>query len=78
MSVILATQEAEIRMIMVQSQPRKTVSQTHLKKKKKKSQKKADEMAQVVGLEFKLQYCQKKKIHKINQKITMKCNYFEI
>jgi hypothetical protein len=62
MSVILATQEAEIRMIMVQSQPRKTVSQTHLKKKKKKkSQKKADEMAQVVGLEFKLQYCQKKK-----------------
>jgi hypothetical protein len=63
MPVILATQEAEIRRISVQSQPgqrvRKTLSQ------KKNHHKKAGRMAQGVGLEFKPQYLKKKKIQNI-------------
>jgi hypothetical protein len=37
MPVILATQEAEIRKISVQSRPSQTVSQDHSSKKKKKN-----------------------------------------
>jgi hypothetical protein len=52
--VILATQEAEIRRIQVQSQPRqivhKTLSQKYL------SPKRANEVVQDVGPEFKPQY----------------------
>jgi hypothetical protein len=63
MPVILATQEAEIRRISVQSQPRQIALKTlsRLKKRKKTSQKKAGGMAQDVGPEFKPQYCKKKR-----------------
>jgi hypothetical protein len=59
MSVILATQESEIRRIVVQSQPGQIVSETL--SQKSPSQKKADGVAQSVGPEFKPQYCKKKK-----------------
>jgi hypothetical protein len=58
--VILATQEAEMRRIGVQSQPRHIVDET-LSQKKKNSQKRAGGVAQGVGPEFKSQYCKKKK-----------------
>jgi hypothetical protein len=51
MPVILATQEAEIRRIMVRSHPGQ----------KTQSQKRAGGVAQGVGPAFKLQYCKKKK-----------------
>jgi hypothetical protein len=59
-AVILATQEAEIRRIEVQSQPGKivlgTLSQRNL------SQKRAGGVVQGVGPEFKLQYHKKKEL----------------
>jgi hypothetical protein len=68
MPVSLATQEAQIRRITVQSQPRANSSQDPISKKKKKpSQKRAGEVAQGVGPEFKPQYCQK-----INKIIILK------
>jgi hypothetical protein len=57
MSVILATQEAEIKRITVQSQPR----QTETLSQKIPSQKRAGRVVQDVGPEFKPQYCKKKK-----------------
>jgi hypothetical protein len=68
MPVILATQEAEIRRISVQSWPRqivdKTLSQTTLYKNR------AGRVAQDVGPEFKSQYCKKKspKSHYLSKK----------
>jgi hypothetical protein len=53
--VILATQEAEIRRIEIQSQPGQTVHK-NLSQKKKKSPKRADRVAQGVGHEFKPQH----------------------
>jgi hypothetical protein len=57
--VIVATQEAEIRRIEVQSQPgqifRETLSE------KNASHKRAGGVAQGIGPEFKPQYCEKKK-----------------
>jgi hypothetical protein len=62
MSVILVTQETEIRRIAVQSQPRKIVCKTLSQKQKQKpSHKRAGRVAQGVGLEFKHQYCKKEK-----------------
>jgi hypothetical protein len=58
-SVILGTQKAEIKRIMVQSQPRQIVFETL--SWKNPSQKKASGVAQGVGPEFKPQYHQKKK-----------------
>jgi hypothetical protein len=52
--VILAIQEAEIRRIEVQSQPRQTVHE--ILSQKHPSQKTADEVTHVVGPEFKPQY----------------------
>jgi hypothetical protein len=52
--VILATQEAEIRKVTAQSQPRQIVQETL--SQKNPSQKRAGEMAQCVGPEFKHQY----------------------
>jgi hypothetical protein len=57
--IILVTQEAEIRRIMVQSQPRQIVQET-LSWKKPIIQKRAGGVAQGVGPEFKFQYCKKK------------------
>jgi hypothetical protein len=54
MPVILATQEAEIRKIVFQSQPRQYL-------KKNPSQKRTGGMVQGVGPEFKPQYHGKKK-----------------
>jgi hypothetical protein len=62
--VILATQEAEISRIMVQSQPRQIVHKTLSQKKKKKSQNRAGGVTQGVGPEFKPQSCKKKKAKK--------------
>jgi hypothetical protein len=59
--VILATQEAEIRRIMVQSNPRQIVQETLSWKKKNPSRKRDGGVAQSVGLEFKPQYWKKKK-----------------
>jgi hypothetical protein len=57
--VIPATQEAEMRQIMVQSQPRKIVHQTQ--SAKNPSQKRDGKVVQGVGLECKPQYRGKKK-----------------
>jgi hypothetical protein len=54
MPIILATQEAEIRKKAVQSQPGQIVCKTL--SQKKKSQKRADGVAQGAGPEFKPQY----------------------
>jgi hypothetical protein len=59
MPVILAIQKAEIRRIEVPSQPGETVLETL--SLKSPSQKRADGVAQGVGLEFKPQYHKKKK-----------------
>jgi hypothetical protein len=55
--VILATQEAEIRRIIVQSQPRQIVQESL----SQKDPKRAGGVAQGVGPEFRPQYCKKKK-----------------
>jgi hypothetical protein len=57
--VIPATQEAEIRRILVQSQPWLIVRETLLKKKNI-SQKRAGGVAHGEGPEFKYQYCKSK------------------
>jgi hypothetical protein len=57
--VILATREAEIRRIEVQSQPGQIVDKT-LSGKKTHQKKRAGGVAQDVGPEFKPQYHQKK------------------
>jgi hypothetical protein len=54
--IILATQEAEIRRIVVQSQPGQVVQETL---SKKKSQKRAGGVTQDISSEFKPQYCKK-------------------
>jgi hypothetical protein len=59
MPVILATQEAEIRRIVVQSHLGQTVHKTL--SQKKPSQKRAGGVPQGVGLEFKPQYRKEKK-----------------
>jgi hypothetical protein len=56
--VILATQEAEIRRIVVQSQPGQIVQETL--SRKNSSQKRARGVTQGVGPEFKPQYWKKK------------------
>jgi hypothetical protein len=57
MPVIPATQEAEIRRIMVRGQPEQIVHQTLSRKTLHKNR--AGGVAQGEGPEFKLQYCQK-------------------
>jgi hypothetical protein len=57
MPIILATQEAEIRKIMVQNQSRQIVSKTLCQRNP--SQKRSGEVAQGVGPEFKPQYHKK-------------------
>jgi hypothetical protein len=59
MSVILATQEAEIWRVVVRSQPRQIVHKPYLEKNP--PQNRAGGMAQDVGPEFKPQHCKKKK-----------------
>jgi hypothetical protein len=62
MPVILAIQEAEIRRITVQSQPRQIVCETLSQKHPSymHQKKKTGGVAQGVGPEFKPQYCKKK------------------
>jgi hypothetical protein len=59
MPIILAIQEAEIRRIVVQSQPRQTVCKTLSRKTLHKNR--AGGVVQSVGPEFKLQYHKRKK-----------------
>jgi hypothetical protein len=59
MPIILATQEAEIRRIVVRSQPQQRVCKRL--SQKYPSQKRAGGMAQGGGLKFKPQYYKKKK-----------------
>jgi hypothetical protein len=59
MPVILAPQEAEIRRIMVGSQPRQIIRETL--SQKTPTQKRGGGVVQGVGPEFKPQYCKKKK-----------------
>jgi hypothetical protein len=66
--IILATQEAEIRRIIVQSQPGKTVCETL--SQKNPLQKRAGGMAQGTGPEFKPQYHKQK--NPINLLVTLK------
>jgi hypothetical protein len=66
MPVILATQEAEIRRLVVRSQPGQIVCKTP--SRKNPSQKRADGVAQGVGPKFKPQYCKKKKKKKEKKK----------
>jgi hypothetical protein len=71
--VILATQEAEIRRIVAQSQPGEKSSEDPILKKKK-SQKRAGGVHQAERPEFKPQYHQKKKKRLLNThtyKVTM-------
>jgi hypothetical protein len=58
MPVILATQEAKIRRITVQSQPRQIVCKTL--SQKNPSRKRAGGVAQGIGPEFKPQHCKNK------------------
>jgi hypothetical protein len=60
MPIILATQEADIRRISIQSQPGEIVSKT-LSQKKKPFTKRAGGVAQSKGPEFKPLYKKKKK-----------------
>jgi hypothetical protein len=76
MSVILATQEAEIRMIVFQSQPRQIVCET-LSQNKPSRQKRAGGVAQGVGPEFKPQY-RKNKQQKNQKKPNQNRNLFLI
>jgi hypothetical protein len=57
-AIILATREAEIRRIVIQSQPRQIVHKTHLKKTHHK--KGAGGVTPGEGPEFKTQYHKKK------------------
>jgi hypothetical protein len=57
MPVILATQEAEIRRIAVQSKPRQIVCENL--SQKNPSQKRAGGVAQGAGPQFKPQYCKR-------------------
>jgi hypothetical protein len=59
MPVILATQETELKRIMVQSQP--WTNSSHDPISKNPIKKRAGGVAQGVGPEFKPQYCKKKK-----------------
>jgi hypothetical protein len=70
MPVIPATQEAEIRMIMVCSQPGQIVCETQ--SQKNPSQKRAHGVAQGVGPDFKPCTFQKKKFSKLNPTIYIK------
>jgi hypothetical protein len=69
MPVILATQEAEIRMIMVQSQPEQIVLKTPSQKNQKPKQtlkKRAGGVAQSIGPKFKPQcHTKKKKVNAV-------------
>jgi hypothetical protein len=56
MLIILATQEAEIKRIMVQSQPRQIVHETLSQKYPSQKKGRAVGVAQGVGPEFKPQY----------------------
>jgi hypothetical protein len=59
MPVILATQEAKIRRILVQSHPRQIVQE--ILSQKYPTQKRVDGVAQGIGPEFKPQYQKEKK-----------------
>jgi hypothetical protein len=61
MPVILATQEAEIRRIVVPSQPGQIVHRFYLEKTHHTHTQKAGEVAQSVDPVFKPQYCKIKK-----------------
>jgi hypothetical protein len=63
--VILATREAEIRRIVVQSQPGQIVHKTLSRKTFHKNR--VSGVAQGEGTEFKPQYCKKKKERKRNR-----------
>jgi hypothetical protein len=65
MSAILATQEAVIKRIAVQSQPMQIVCKTLSLKTQTKKKKRAGGVAQGVGSQFKPQYCKKKKKKKV-------------
>jgi hypothetical protein len=69
MPVILATQEAEIRIIVVRSQPRQIVQET-LSQKNPSQKIGACGVAQGAGLEFKPQHHKKKKKKKIFVRIN--------
>jgi hypothetical protein len=58
---MLATQEADIRRIKVQSQPGQIVLKPPSWKKKKTQKKRTGGVAEGVDPEFKPQYCKKKK-----------------
>jgi hypothetical protein len=60
--IILATQEAEIRKMMVQSQPGQIVCKTLSQKKPFTQKNRAGGVAQGEGPGFKPQYCKKKNI----------------
>jgi hypothetical protein len=64
MPIILATQEAELRRITVQSHPGQIVHET-LSQKNPPQKRRASEMAQGKGPEFKPQYHKKKKKNRI-------------
>jgi hypothetical protein len=59
LSLILAIQEAEIKRIVAQSQPRQVICETLARKTLHKNR--AGRVPQGVGPEFKPQYCKKKK-----------------
>jgi hypothetical protein len=75
MPVIPATQEAEIRKIVVQSQPGQIVQETLIQKTLHK--KRAGGVTQGVGSEFKSQYCKKVFFSRnVGDTLTLKCFSF--
>jgi hypothetical protein len=78
MAVILATQEAEIRRITVESQPRQIVRGPLPQKKKKKSLKWSGGVAQGVGPELKPQGRQKrKKSYESTDTLQNSCDHYQ-
>jgi hypothetical protein len=73
MLVILATQEAEIRRIAIQSQPGQIVLQDPISKKPFTKKKRAGRVAQGVGLKFKCQFCKNKQKPTCCLKIHLAC-----
>jgi hypothetical protein len=73
-SIILATQEAEIRRIVVRSQPGQIVCETL--SRKKLSRKRAGGVAQGVNPEFKPQYCKKPKTKPVRQTEMFTLSFF--
>jgi hypothetical protein len=77
MPVTLVTQEVEIRRIMLQSQPEENSFQDPVSKKNL-HKKRAGGVTQVVGPEFKHQYCNNNNNNKKKKKKKKNCKHYKV